>query len=79
MEGSCEYTEYADKGWSSSLGVRRGANNSSPKGTACYEMMYRLLFFRNIFLRGVNYLAIGLIITGENRIRYTPHLVQCLS
>jgi hypothetical protein len=28
----------ADKGWSSSLGVGRGANNPSPKNVACYEM-----------------------------------------
>ena len=31
MEGSCEYIEKAaDKGWSSSLGVERGVNISSP-------------------------------------------------
>jgi hypothetical protein len=27
----------ADKGWSSSLGVGRGANNSSPWNVSCYE------------------------------------------
>jgi hypothetical protein len=32
----------ADKGWSSSLGVGRGANNTSPqKKKACYEMSQR--------------------------------------
>jgi len=34
MEGSCEYIEKqsrtADEGWSSSLGVGRGANKASP-------------------------------------------------
>ena len=29
----------ADKGWSSSLGVGRGANNSSPWETKCYEIL----------------------------------------
>jgi hypothetical protein len=35
VEGNCEYilnkqSQTADKGWSSGLGVGRGANNSSP-------------------------------------------------
>ena len=29
----------ADKGWSSSLGVGQGANNSSPWKTKCYEIL----------------------------------------
>ena len=28
----------ADRGWSSSLGVGRGSNNSSPSKTKCYEI-----------------------------------------
>jgi hypothetical protein len=31
----------ADKGWSSSFGVGRGANNTSPQKKACYEMSQR--------------------------------------
>jgi len=27
----------ADEGWSSSLGIGRGANNSSPENASCYE------------------------------------------
>jgi hypothetical protein len=31
----------ADKAWSSSLGIGRGANNSCVKKPACYEMLTR--------------------------------------
>jgi hypothetical protein len=31
----------SDKGWSSSFGVRRGANNAPLKEPACYEMLHR--------------------------------------
>jgi hypothetical protein len=45
MEGSCEYIEQAVvdslQGVVLQVGSWRGANNSSPKKIACYEMLYR--------------------------------------
>jgi len=36
-------SQTANKGWSSSLEVGRGTNNSSLKMPACYEMSHRAL------------------------------------